>query len=135
MKYASELLTLYATALLLAGVALLFAPEEVGTYTSQAAGGHALFVQLLGAAFIGFGAANWIARHSPVGGIYGRAIVLGNQAFSLVGALVLLGSVPNEPGLGFWLLFGVFAGGAVLHGVLLFWGPQSGSRGNPPTTA
>ena len=132
MKYASELLTFHATALLLTGVALLFAPAEVGVSISEAGIGQALFVQLLGAAFIGFAAANWIMRHSPIGGIYGRAIVIGNQAFALVGTLVLLGSFPNEPGIAFWVLLAVFGSGAVLHGVLLLRGPRSGSQEEPP---
>ncbi|WP_022836267.1 hypothetical protein [Salisaeta longa] len=129
MKYTSELLTLYAGTLVLIGVALLFMPEGFSmamNYEETAA--HALFAQLLGAAFIGFAASNWIVRHAPVGGIYGRAVVLGNQAFSLVGALALIGGFPARPGPAVWVLLVVFAGGAVLHGMLLLRGPQlSGS--------
>ena len=119
-----KLITFYAAFLLLAGITLLFAPNEIGALTSQTAAGHALFVQLLGAAFIGFAASNWIVRHSPVGGIYGRAAVIGNFAFSIVGALALLGSFPADPGLGFWMLLAILAAGSVLHSVLLFRGPQ-----------
>lgn len=134
MKYTSELLTFYAATLVLVGVALLFAPEEVSAAMSQEEGAtHALSAQLLGAAFIGFAFSNWIVRDSPVGGIYGRAVVLGNQAFSLVGALALTGGFPAKPGPAFWVLLFVFAGGAVLHGMLLLRGLQlSGSREEPP---
>ena len=134
MQYTSKLLALYAAALALVGVALLFTPGEVSTAMSQEAGAaHALLVQLLGAAFIGFASSNWIVRHAPVGGIYGRAVVLGNQAFSLVGALALIGGFPTKPGPAFWGLLFVFANGAVLHGMLLWRGPQlSGSREKPP---
>jgi len=134
MKYASELLAFYAATLVLVGIALLFAPEEVSAAMGQEGGAtHALSVQLLGAAFIGFAASNWIVRHSPVGGIYGRAVVLGNQAFSLVGALALIGGFPAKPGPALWILLFVFAGGAALHGVLLLHGPQlGGSREEPP---
>ena len=118
-----KLITLYAAFLLLAGIALLFAPEEMGALTHQAATGPALFVQLLGAAFIGFAASNWITRHAPVGGIYGRAVVVGNLTFSAVGALALLGSFPAAPRWGFWMLLTILAAGSVLHSVLLFRGP------------
>ncbi|NBC01657.1 MAG: hypothetical protein GVY15_12470 [Bacteroidetes bacterium] len=119
-----KLITCYAAFLLVAGVALLFAPNEISALTRPTAAGHALFVQLVGAALIGFGAANWIARHAPVGGIYGRAVVIGNLAFSSIGALALLGSFPAEPGPGFWMLLALLAAGSVLHSVLLLRGPQ-----------
>jgi len=134
MKHTSELLTLYAGTLVLVGIALLFAPEEVSTAMSHEEGAtHALSVQLLGAAFIGFASSNWVVRHAPVGGIYGRAVVVGNQAFSLVGALALIGGFPATPGPAFWILLFVFGGGAALHGMLLWRGPQrSGAREEAP---
>ena len=113
------------------GVALLFAPHEVSAYTDDTPRGSVLFVQLLGVAFIGFAAANWIARHSPVGDIYGRAIVIGNQIFSLIGTLVLLGSIPHEPKLVVWLLLAVLTSGAVLRGLLLL---NRSRRGSPEET-
>ena len=137
MKHTSKLLTFYAVILVLIGIALLFVPDEVSAAMSQAEDPvHALSVQLLGSAFIGFAFSNWIVRHAPVGGVYGRAVVLGNQAFSLVGALALVGSFPEKPGPAVWILLFVFAGGAVLHGMLLLRGPRlSGSREASPETS
>lgn len=83
-----------------------------------------VLIQLLGTAFIGFAATNWMVRHSPVGGIYGRAVVMGNQSFAFIGAVVLISGIPEAPGLGFWFLFAVLAGGTALHGTLLFRGPH-----------
>jgi hypothetical protein len=136
MKYTSKLLTSYAATLVLIGIALLFVPDEVSAAMSQEEDpAHALSVQLLGSAFIGFAFSNWIVRHAPVGGVYGRSVVLGNQAFSLVGALALIGSFPEKPGPAFWILLFVFAGGAALHGMLLLRGPRlSGSREASPET-
>lgn len=132
MKLTSGLVTLHAVLLLLAGVALLFAPVEVSAVVEQAPPTPSVFPQLLGAAFIGFAAANWIARHSVLGGIYGRAVVAGTQAFSFVGALTLLGDLPAAPGLGFWLLLFVLVYGAVLYSVLFFRSPGLGRSSESP---
>lgn len=109
------------TALFLVGVgaALLFAGQEVI---------GALFgrppveplASLLGGALIGFGAMNWIARRSILGGIYGRAVVVGNQAHFIVGAIVLLKhGVMAGGSLGFWVLTGFYLVGAGLFTYLL----------------
>ena len=55
------------------GALLLFAPEELSGVLVPGANGGPL-VQLLGAALLGFGAMNWIARGAARGGIYGRAV-------------------------------------------------------------
>ena len=109
------------------GVLLLFAPEEVGGTLIPRAGGGPL-VQLLGAALIGYGAMNWIARGSLLGGIYGRAVVAGNQTHLTVGALLLVkhgliaGGSPA-----YWILTGVYVLGAGLFLYLFF---SSGIRGD-----
>lgn len=109
--------------LALCGIALLFQPQVTGSWTDEGAQMHVLN-QVLGAALLGFAAANWIARRSMLGGIYGRAIVAGNQVFALVGALVLLGSTPAQPNPGYWLLFALLAAGAALFSWLLIRGPR-----------
>ncbi len=114
----SKLVTAYAVLLLAGGGLLLFVPE---TLTGGEAAPHALLLgQLVGAALFGFGVVGWTARGSVLGGIYGRAVVAGLQAFTLVGTLVLLGSRPAAPRLAYWLLLGLLAPGAVLFGILLF---------------
>ena len=71
------------------GLALLFAAEEVSGWLAPAAVDHPL-MQLLGAALLGFAAMNWIARGSALGGIYGRAVVAGNQTHLTIGAILLV---------------------------------------------
>jgi hypothetical protein len=63
---------------------------------------------------------NWIARRSTLGGIYGKAVVVGNQAHFIVGAIVLLkhGIIAGGP-LGFWILTGFYVVGAGLFSFLL----------------
>ncbi len=118
----SSLVTLYAALLFAGGLALLFAPEEIGATVDPAAG--SVFPQLLAAALLGFGVVSWTARRALLGGVYGRAVVAGNQAFAFVGALSLLGRIGDGLGAGFWVLLGVFGYGAVLYTVLLLRGAR-----------
>lgn len=121
MTLVSSLASAYAALLALCGGAFLFMPVEIGMVE---AGGSTVGAQVLGAAMLGFAAAIWTARQSVLGGIYGRAVVVGTQTFTVVGLLALLGSFPDDPSLGVWLLGGVLAGGAVVFGWLLLGGPQ-----------
>jgi hypothetical protein len=81
--------TTSAVCLAVFGAMLLFAPDEVSRVLWPLSGGNAL-VQLLGAALLGFGAMNWLARGSALGGIYGRAVVASNQTHLTIGALLLV---------------------------------------------
>ena len=104
------------------GALLLFAPLEVSSAlmpTARADG----FPQLLGAALIGFAAMNWIARGAALGGIYGRAVVIGNQTHFVVGALVLLNRGLDEGGntSAYWVLAGLYALGAAFFVSLAFF--------------
>jgi hypothetical protein len=118
-----------ASALCLAvfGATLLFAPEEVSRVLGPVSGGHAL-VQLLGAALLGCGAMNWIARGSALGGIYGRAVVAGNQTHLTIGALLLVkrGVDVGDPHPAVWVLTGLYVLGAAFFGYLSFF--SSGLR-------
>jgi hypothetical protein len=104
------------------GLLLLFAPGEVGGAVMPGASGDPL-LQLLGAALIGFGAMNWVARGSALGGIYGRAVVAGNQTHLAIGALVLLKHGIAEGGsIAYWILTGVYVLGAALFLHLAYGG-------------
>jgi hypothetical protein len=102
------------------GAALLFAGREVGAAVFRRPDVEPL-APLLGGALVGFGAMNWIARRSTLGGIYGKAVVVGNHWHFVVGALVLLKQgVVAGGSAGFWSLTGVYVLGAVLFSYLLF---------------
>jgi hypothetical protein len=81
-----------ASALLLAavGFAFLFAPSEVQRLLAapDAAAAPPLLLQLWSAALLGLAAMSWTGRGLTLGGIYGRALVLGNLVHWTVGALV-----------------------------------------------
>lgn len=121
---------LSALVMFVLGVALLFAPEEVGRALLHRESGGPL-VQLLGAALLGAAAMSWTARGSVLGGIYGRAVVAGNQAHLTVGALLLLRHGFAAGGsAAFWALAGAYALGAGLFTYLLFFSP--GTTARPP---
>jgi hypothetical protein len=115
-------MTVSTVCLALFGVLLLFAPEEVSRLLGPEASNHAL-IPLLGAAFLGFASMNWIARGAALGGIYGRAVVAGNQTQLTVGAILLvkrwieIGS--NSPA--YWALTGLYVLGAAFFGYLTFF--------------
>ena len=87
----------------------------------------------MSAALLGFGAANWAGRGLALGGIYGRSLVVGNQAFAFVGALVLLKSASLGLSLVLWGLLVLLALGAILYSLLLFR-PPDGLAQSPAET-
>ncbi len=111
---------LSALSLAALGALLLFAPKEMAESLIAGTDGGPL-VQLLGAALLGFAAMNWIARGSVLGGIYGRAVVAGNQTHLTIGALLLLkhgvvaGGRPS-----YWILTGIYVLAAGLFTYLFF---------------
>jgi hypothetical protein len=108
-----------ALGLLALGVGFVFAGAELSAALEW--GGGEPMASLLGAALVGLGAANWMARSSPMGGIYGRAIVLGTQVHFVVGGAALLRHVARTPASAGELAVTVFyVLGAALYGYLLF---------------
>lgn len=119
-----SLLAFIAAGQALAGLICLFVPDRL------AAAPEALpFVQLLGAALLGFAALNWLARAAPVGGIYGRPILMGNFFHFFMGSLLLLRAVIG--GLGspmLWAALALYAVGLAAVALRLF----TGTAGTPP---
>ena len=109
------------------GAMLLFAPDEVsGALAPGRAGGP--LIPLLGAALLGFAAMNWIARGAVLGGIYGRAVVAGNQTHLTIGGLLLM-KQGVAAGIGtpaYWVLTGAYVLGALFFSYLTFF--SSGLR-------
>ena len=80
------------------GLGLSFFPDEpvkqlsawTGTATTDESAVWQLILQLTGGLYFGFGMLNWMARHSVIGGIYNKPIVMANLALFLIGGLALL---------------------------------------------
>jgi hypothetical protein len=110
-----------------AGLLLLFAPQESGAVLLPEAAGADAVIQLLGAALLGFAVMNWTARGAALGGIYGRAVVIGNLMHLLVGAFVLVSRSANDTVTpAFLVLTGLYVLGAALFVYLTYF--SSGLR-------
>jgi hypothetical protein len=101
------------------GIAFVFAGAELSAALGWS-GGEPM-ASLLGGALFGLGLANWMARSAPMGGIYGRAVVLGTQVQFVVGAAALLRTVTRTSASPAALaLTAFFVLGAALYAYLLF---------------
>lgn len=120
-----------ASALLLAavGFAFLFAPSEVQRLLAAPDGSAAppLPLQLWSAALLGLAATSWTGRGMTLGGIYGRALVLGNLVHWTVGALVAVRAALDGPGsVAPWAAVAVYGAFALAFGRLLRRHPGAG---------
>lgn len=109
------------------GAMLLFAPDEARRAIMPGSDATIL-VQLLGAALLGFGAASWTARGTILGGIYGRAVLAGNQTHLTIGALLLVkhGVEAGASQPMYWALTALYVFGAAFFTYLTFF--SSGLR-------
>jgi hypothetical protein len=119
--------TVFAVCLAVAGAVLLFAPDEASSMLAPGSS-HSILVQLLGAALLGWAVAIWTARGTLLGGIYGRAIVAGNQMHLTVGAVVLVTHGVNAGAAhpAYWALAAFYVLGALFFSYLTFF--SSGLR-------
>lgn len=109
-----------ALVLLAGGAAMLFAPDVVLPRLVAGYPPAGLWLgQLLGAAWLGFAALDWLGRGALLGGIYGRPVVMANAVLHFVGAMVLL-----RAGLFVYATPVVLL--AAAYGLLLFRGPLAG---------
>jgi hypothetical protein len=86
----SLLLVLSAVFYFAGALALLFAPEELLTLAGAPPSTlDTALLQALGSALFGFAMLNWMSRHSRIGGIFGRPILVANLAHTASAALLL----------------------------------------------
>ena len=82
----------HASALLLAagGLAMLFAPQPIAAALgAPPAVATDVIVQMLGGAWLGLAALNWLQRRAIIGGVFMRPLVFANTIHYVVAALVL----------------------------------------------
>ncbi len=112
---------LSALFLALAGVGLLFFPQEISAYIGAGSNKYfALIIQILGGLYFGFAMINWMAKGTLIGGIYNRPLVIGNLAHFFIGGIALVKVVladVNMP-VAIWILAGIYALFAIVFGML-----------------
>lgn len=116
-----------AVALLLGGLALLFAPDVVlPRLVPGFPPAGAWLGQLLAAAWLGVAALNWTSRRTGLGGIYGRPVVLANAALYFISATALARAAARGGGpVALWALMVLAAAFAAGYGWLLLRGPAA----------
>jgi len=124
VNVSAHLMRASAGVLLIAGLALLFAADVIlPRVIPEFPAAGAWFGQLLGGAWLGVAALDWLSKGARLGGIYGRPIVLMNLILYFVSAIVLL-KIALLPGASTVvgvsaIVFGAFA---ALFGWLMFRG-------------
>jgi len=114
-----------ASLLCIGGLALLFAPAVVFARLEPGfPAGAAWIGQLLGAAWLGLAALNWLSRSAILGGIYGRPVVVANFAVYFISCLaaVRAGQRAGFPAAS-WAVMVPAGVLAIVFGWLLFKGP------------
>lgn len=99
----------------LGGSAFLLPQEVLGYFGAAPHEASVLAVEIAGALYLGFAMLNWMARGTPIGGIYSRPVALGNFIHFFAAAVTLLKQVlvtthTVEFGIGA-VLYGGFAAG------------------------
>ena len=107
------------------GIIASFLPQEILTYAGLPSAGIApLFIQVLGALYLGFAMINWMVRAQLIGGIYGRPVAMGNFLHFMVGALALLKGYFSAPVSGVLLgATGIYTIFAISFTIVLFTHP------------
>lgn len=73
------------------GILLNFFTQEVDIYLNNGSNTTSIiFLQLLGALYLGFAIMNWMAKDTRIGGIYNKPIAIGNFMHFAVGSLALI---------------------------------------------
>jgi hypothetical protein len=110
-----------AAVLLLGGLAMLFTPDEVLRILAPGFPAGAGWIgQLVGAAWLGVAALNWLLRNAVMGGLANRPVVIANLVLYFVSALSLLRTGDTS-----LVSLGIVPASAlaVAYAVLLFAGP------------
>ena len=108
------------------GILFQFVPHEVlNIFNVDSNGVMSLFVQLIGATYLGFAMMNWMAKTVLIGGIYARPVAMGNLLHFTVGALALLKFAFSAPNLLIiWVAAIIYLIFAILFGIVLITHPQ-----------
>ena len=116
-------MTLSAAVLGIAGIILIFFPQEISNYISVT-GSSQVMLQILGSLYFGFAMLNWTAKANLIGGIYSRPVAIGNFSHFLIGGLALAKFGFKNMGLTYiWVAMITYLIFAILFGYITFIGP------------
>ena len=109
------------------GLTLTFLATEITGFLQISSGVFQLFVQILGALYLGFAFLNWMAKGSIMGGIYNRPIAISNLAHFLIGSLTLIKDLIHHPDRAWavWIIAGLYTIFALLFGKVVFTSPAT----------
>lgn len=110
----------------LVGLVTLFLPTEIlNTNGINSNVLFLLFLQIMGALYLGFSIMNWMAKTAYIGGIYSRPLCIGNFWHFTVGSLTLIKAIMNNSNLKFVLFLAIiYSIFAILFGLALFTSPS-----------
>lgn len=113
------IITVSAFFLGIIGLFFLFAPDETINLLNIKID-QSYVIQLMGSSFIALGIIDWMAKSIVLGGIYGRAIIVGNLSNYLTGSFVLIDNASEVISL---IVLSVYIIFTLLFGILLFSDP------------
>ncbi len=115
------------------GILFQFLPHEVLKFSGvDAVGIMPLFIQIIGALYLGFAAMNWMAKAVLIGGIYARPLAIGNFAHFMIGAFALLKYAFTVQNLwAVWVAVIIYALFAISFAIVFFRHPLKPDSENP----
>lgn len=126
MTFSRGLLASSAIFMGAAGLGLTFTADDLLRHVRQPdAPILVIFVQMIGALYLGFAVLNWLLRSSIVGGIYGRPLVLANLTHFLIVAIPLVRWAASGAPPGIVVLSVIYAAFAAGFAAVMFREPKT----------
>lgn len=107
-----------------------FIPAEVLAWSDiEPAKSTTVILQIMGGLYLGFAVLNWMSRHGPMGGIYGKPVAMANLVhFMIVGLMLVKEVIQGGLGNAFIVLSILYAVFALGFASTMFFDPLSGRR-------
>lgn len=121
------LMTVSVVFLAVCGVSFQFFPSEIIRHFGlESRGMLPLFIQLIGALYLGFAMMNWMARSLVIGGIYARPMSMGNLVHFTVGGIALVKFCLSAPSSWVvWLAAVIYSLFAIVFAIVIFTHPKT----------
>jgi hypothetical protein len=112
----------------ISGLGLTFFPEEIAqNLIDNINQTTVLFLQIIGALYLGFTMLNWMTKNNLIGGIYSKPLVIGNLAHFLISSFALLRIVGQYSGNEFLLMLAltiIYVAFALTFGYIFLTNPS-----------